>query len=298
MFAPRRTFQSSLSGETNGFQQSTVRAFLDTVLETRRDNLFDTEVPCMANSPMVGRPMASLAIPKEGTMGKTTLLAALAAALMVVCLCCKNNAKMPKGDEGKNAGMGNVSPAKESDKPEMPTQAEIETAKAVAEKLLPNFYCFKNEFDKMQVYVHKIREKTRTTILVDISGDSLIDSSEYYAKDWIFHDRFYIKIDEEIVTVKMSEPRCKVLTSNLVYERASPLPIPTMVDIAARFIAANPDKEVRVRLEGSGGKHDYTLDKKVQEAICQTVELYDALMILKRAGIDPLTDLKAKPTIR
>lgn len=54
-----------------------------------------------------------------------------------------------------------------------------------------------------------------------------------------------------------------------------------------RFIASRPEAGIRVRLKGPdslGGKtHDFTLDKRTHEAICQTVEYYDAIMVLWRA---------------
>jgi hypothetical protein len=53
-----------------------------------------------------------------------------------------------------------------------------------------------------------------------------------------------------------------------------------------RFIADNPGKKVDVRLEGGGGTYrDYVLSEVAHTAIIRTLELYDAMETLKKAGV-------------
>jgi hypothetical protein len=175
----------------------------------------------------------------------------------------------------------------------MPTEAEINIAKATVQRLLPNFRYSKDEFDGVETYIHKIYKETKTTIFAGISNGTLIDRSHYFGKNWIFHDCFYVKIGEYTVTIVASETKHKVWNNNLIYESLEP--IPTLLGVASCFISSNPDKDVRVRLVGSAGRHDFILDKKVHKAICQTVDLIDALDQLKIAGIDPSTITNIKP---
>jgi hypothetical protein len=183
----------------------------------------------------------------------------------------------------------------DNDKPKMPTRTEIEIAKATAERLLPNFsysnYEVEGEISK--IYKNVICNRNQTNIDTTIINDTLFEALNFFGTDQTPHDHVYIKIDKKSLTVVGSPTFDSPLTNSFVIERI--LFWSNMRGTASRFIAENPGKEVRVRLEGRGGTHEFTLSKEDHEAICQTVELYDAMMILKRVGIDPLTDLKAKP---
>jgi hypothetical protein len=215
--------------------------------------------------------------PGGETMPRIVFLVAI--ALMSVCLACKNNTRTIEED-AKPTGL---------------SQVEIDAAKATAEMLLPNFNYLKDEFDKSEIYGHKILNREKIGIMIFIGDGLMIEYISYYGTSWLFIDRCYVSIDGEVLNVELQDSRDmkREDRGNYVSEIFTPSHIRR--GTISRFIAANPDKIVRVRLQGSNDRHDFTLDKIEQKAICEVVKFYDALMILKRAGIDPLTDLKAKP---
>jgi preprotein translocase subunit SecG len=217
----------------------------------------------------------------EGTMKRVTFTIALVLMSISVCLCCKNNAKKNNGQK-------------------MPTQIEIETAKATIENLMPNFTCHKIEFTQKKSYHHNSRYgnihpleflvnnpySSIGSIQVFIYENSLSCSSEFWSNSRLNHKEISVNIDGKILTATATDldDRNHIRPEYLKIQKND---IPY-------FIATNPNREVKVRLR-NGDKHfDYTLDKIHQEAICQTVELCDALMILEAAGIDPQTGEKVK----
>jgi copper chaperone CopZ len=206
-------------------------------------------------------------------------------ALMLVGMSCMNCAR-------KN----------ETNNKNMPTQSEIEAAKATTEKLLPNFEYSKIKFTETENYEHKnyqsfiikaidISLNNPDTSIAELNAsifdDTLILTSNFWSNRRLYHHEILVNIDGKIITV----------SGDVVNHDHNRLEyVLTNLNNILYFIAANPDKEVKVRLKGySNRRFDFTLDKAQQEAICQTVELYDALMILKRAGIDPHTGEKVKP---
>jgi len=50
-----------------------------------------------------------------------------------------------------------------------------------------------------------------------------------------------------------------------------------------RLIASHPQKEIRIRLSGTGNV-DFILSKKDHQIICEAVEFFNALQIVKKAG--------------
>jgi hypothetical protein len=184
----------------------------------------------------------------------------------------------------------------------MPTQIEIAAAKATVEKLLPNFEYEKIKFTEAKAYDHKNNKdyfvETNNTLFNNpvfsavaiqarIYNSILLFSSQFLSNNRLFHYKVLVNIDEKIMTV---------FGDYVNYHGDQLEYLLTDKNDILYFIAVNPDKEVKVRLKGYRDQHfDFTLDKAQHEAICQTVELYGALMILKRADIDPQTGEKVKP---
>jgi hypothetical protein len=207
---------------------------------------------------------------------------------------CRGNAQKSevssKHPTAKNEPLINI-----NGKSKMPTRPEIDVAKATLERLLPSFdrVEFESE-DNLYTYISKkIGIPTRTSIQTTIFADSLIDEFFYFETDRAFHDHIHINIDKKSLAIIASCAFDDYLISGFTFERM--LPFQKMQGAASRFIAANLGKKVVVRLQGNNCRHDFILNKEDREDICQTVELYDALMALKRAGIDPHTGDKVKP---
>ena len=169
---------------------------------------------------------------------------------------------------------------------------KIENAKIDFLKLKPHFNITKDEFDGNVTYRHKLSGKytnSNGTTLKCIAetreiGVFLFGYSVYVGNDWIFYDKFTIKIGDELLTETGTENRDATYTGvievlNLNFGKAQKV---------FRFIADNPSKEVRVRLSGDR-QRDYTLPKTHQIAIRETVEIFDTLKILSDANVNPST---------
>jgi hypothetical protein len=230
----------------------------------------------------------------EETMKTMAFLLAFLLVSVPAWVSCKGKSQKAEAPISPS-NTGNELLMQDNDKPKMPTRTEIEIAKATAERLLPNFSYsnYEVEGEISEIYENVICSRNQTNINTTIINDTLFEALNFLGTDRTLHDHIYIKIDKKSLTVVGFPTFDSPLTNGLVIEHI--LFWSNTRGTASRFIAANPGKEVRVRLEGSGGTHDFTLTKDDHVAICQTVELYDALMILKDADIDPLTDLKAKP---
>ena len=55
----------------------------------------------------------------------------------------------------------------------------------------------------------------------------------------------------------------------------------------ARFIANYAHKAVKVRLNGRRNKQEFSLSNTQKQTIKETVEFFDALAVLRKAGVDP-----------
>jgi hypothetical protein len=164
-------------------------------------------------------------------------------------------------------------------------QQEIEVAKTTFKKLKAFFTYEKDEFNNSIRYRHRSYSKynngSGTTIRAWIWNNELSCTSVYVADDWIFHESFLVKIGDK--TIEASGRTKHEVVSGVI---ENVYPNQATEDEILLFIAANPKADVRVRLSGKYYK-DYTLRKVHHEAICQTVELWNALKILSSNGIDP-----------
>lgn len=208
--------------------------------------------------------------------------------------------------------------AAEKEAAELP--ALIEPAKAAYKKLRSSFNHEKDEFKKdREWYRHKTFSEYTNTNGTTIKGEvskrgNIRGYSAYVGEDWIFHDRFIVKIGDTMLSTRRETKRDVIRGSGQVVETVDPddeiyerrtrdgyqnmndidnlldslnKSYPGLIEMGDifRFIANNPNETVRVRLEGERNK-DYTLRKDHQKAICETVEFADALKILDRAKID------------
>jgi hypothetical protein len=236
-------------------------------------------------------------------MKRLAFLTGLVLVLASVFLACKNRADA-EAETSKISGTENATHLEKSGKPKVPTP-EVEEAKATVERLIHNFKYSKDAFDGNEEFEHKNNKiaqdksldlsiKTGAFVawfLPEISSDLLRCTYTCSSKTDSILDfgRILIKIDEKIETELLeSNKKVDVGTSHYTgfYNSRN--------NKLIRFIAANPNKDVLVRFEGIGRNRDFILDKAQHEAICQTVELYDALMLLKRAGIDTSAIINAK----
>jgi len=129
-----------------------------------------------------------------------------------------------------------------------------------------------DEFDKSVTIRHKAFSKymngNGTTIEAEIVGDHIFVESQYVAQEWIFHERFIVKVGNDQITGS-GKSRHEVVSGvvevvSLNAGESTPV---------AEFIAHAGNKPVRVRLEGKFYK-DYTLRPIHQKAIAETVEYW------------------------
>ena len=129
---------------------------------------------------------------------------------------------------------------------------------------------------KQQNYWHSLSVK------ID-HANGLTARSMYVFKnktDKLSHTILSVTIDKETRTTVLNLKTSLLKTLGTTSEEAE---IPNL-DIL-RFIANNPRKKIHVRLENTSGQYkEYILDTIVQQAIAQTLELYNAISILTQYG--------------
>jgi hypothetical protein len=169
------------------------------------------------------------------------------------------------------------------------------------EKLISNFIYKTDEFTGRESYVHRKiaalsdsawnlnRANIPTALfLITFSSNSMGYVASYLG-DKIVFNKILIKIDDLIATDLDGEYKLSKALNGFHEARLSNNPR------ILHFIALQPNKKVLVRFEGEKGKFDFTLDETQHEIICQSVELYNTIGILKRIGVDPSTIVNTKP---
>jgi hypothetical protein len=186
----------------------------------------------------------------------------------------------------------------------MPTQAEIEAAKATFEKLKPDFILTEHSTGN-ESYTHKIIEekiknvrssfdntKTATATLYiyiymskysNTFHPNMLCEINYIAHRLLSPNKIMIRMDKRIMTSKDLKSDCEFYSFGCIekiqYRSAYEL---------LSFVIKNPDKEVRVRLVNKDRYYfDFIIDKDMRQAIHETIELYNVLLILKRAEQPP-----------
>jgi hypothetical protein len=227
----------------------------------------------------------------RGTMRKTLLFALL--ALMTFWMACERDQFRKKITI-------------------MPTQTEIEVAKATFERLKPNFdhQIINNTYNvhNIELYKHKIIEekiqsmkesfnntKMATATIytyIPMNKDTILDLSmrmttlceiNYIANRPLSPNKIMLKMNKKIITSNDIESDYEFYDFGCIETIKYNSP-----DKLLSFIVENPDKEVRVRLVNKNRYYfDFIIDKDMRQAIRETVELYNALLILKKAEEPP-----------
>jgi hypothetical protein len=251
-----------------------------------------------------------------GAMKRLAFLTTLVLVLTSVFLTCKNSARS-EAETNKTFSTENHPRMGESDKPKAPTLAEVGVAESTAKGLMHNFKYTKDAFTGKEEFVHKNNETAmaKSLTLLASTGTPVAWFSPGITRDhlsclytcssetdnMLHFETILVKIDEKIEIELIQVEGKTVVDTNRIRSLAGIGEdhniefYNSLNDKIIRFIALNSDKTVLVRFEGKDRHRDFTLDKAQHEAICQTVELYDALMLLKRAGVDTSTIVNIKP---
>jgi hypothetical protein len=175
--------------------------------------------------------------------------------------------------------------AKDSIKPateDIKAADDVEAAKTKIEKLKKNFKISTDEFTKTTTYIHKDSVSLVFPVLhAGIAGDHIFVVSIHTQKA-IRPNSIIVIIDDEVTSFKsiMADSHYTSLGRNICELTTFAFLDNSLV----RLIASHPQKEMRIRLSGSTGNVDFTLPKKYHQSICDTVELFDALQIVKNGG--------------
>ena len=182
------------------------------------------------------------------------------------------------------------------------TAGDIEAAKKTIEKLKNQFRIEKgeDEFDEFATqitYTHKNYPEAKLPSLsvpvfkVYVSSDTDIDiiiASVSYQK--INPKRILVKIDDKITTFTASPATVNKFSTYgstgldlTVYSL-----FPDSLSLI-RLIASHPKKEIRIRLSGNENL-DFSLPTEYHQAICETLELYNALQIVKKSESQELQE--------
>lgn len=116
--------------------------------------------------------------------------------------------------------------------------------------------------------VNKIYNKTLLTANVHKSGLAYLVSN-YYGDDWLFHESITVKIDERVMTSEtvpsFDKSNMKENSGGSVWETIHFTDNRDSGILSA--IGANPEKVIKVRLNGRQYNKDYTLSKNDKQAI-------------------------------
>ena len=103
----------------------------------------------------------------------------------------------------------------------------------------------------------------------------LVVSFSYKGDDWIFFDEVQIKTGDNIDTIDLSKMSpSRTVGSGIVYERYSVYPGENLINTLSNVAQAG---EASIRLRGSDGHFDYTLDESIIQAIDETLKVYNQL---------------------
>jgi hypothetical protein len=186
----------------------------------------------------------------------------------------------------------------------------VQAARATLKDLAPNFTFERNlggadDDQAGLIIVHKSmeaykaqglraiideKEKYWHSLTVEIHDGELRAASGRYAAGGrgykVPHTALSIEIDGRSMAAQLSRDVRRLAMGSVTAETAA------MLDQAdygpLRFMARNPGKNVNIRAEVEPGEYrDYALGEAAHVAIIQTLEVYDALRSLKRAGLAP-----------
>ena len=172
-----------------------------------------------------------------------------------------------------------------------PTAEGIKAAKAVINRLMPGFTfektrkgvsCTSHAFAQLLATRERELHNERQYYLIfaEIKENKINAFSRYSYKNrgvarGLNHDSLSITVDgKTIKTSVVSKTKNNTETAKI------------NDDEILRAIAANAGKSILVRISGHGGFQEYVLSQSVQAAIAQTIELYDAINVLNRAGVE------------
>ena len=175
-----------------------------------------------------------------------------------------------------------------------PTAEGIKAAKAVINRLMPGFTykktrkgvsCTSQAFTQLMATRKREFAQSKTQshaylIFAEIKENRINAFSRYSYKTgdaaWgLNHDSLSITVyGKTIKTSVVSKTKSNTETAKI------------NDDEILRTIAGNAGKSILVRISGHGGFREYVLSQPVQAAIAQTIELYDAMDVIKRAGVE------------
>jgi ATP-dependent Clp protease ATP-binding subunit ClpA len=161
---------------------------------------------------------------------------------------------------------------------------ELENKIATLKK---NFVVQKDEFNDTEFYTHKNignNYPNFKTIYATLNNDGFIYlRSNYYADDWIGHERVSVKIGDKAKTNTESVPsyhknnrtdnNSRNVWENVSYEQGQ--------HIIEAVWRAKPSEKILVRFHGRKFYDDITLGPKSREALIQSYELSSAIKDLR-----------------
>jgi len=152
----------------------------------------------------------------------------------------------------------------------------VEAAKKTIERLKNQFFS-----DAEDIYIHRNVAGLLVfpSLYACISGDSI--NMQSMLKKEISPKRIIITIDGKATSYESSNSLCASMQIDGVRVEIATLSFPD--NSLMRLIASRPQKVIRIRLSGAGNV-DFILSKTQHQAICETVELFDALQIVKNGG--------------
>jgi hypothetical protein len=123
------------------------------------------------------------------------------------------------------------------------------------------------------------------SLFIEIRQGELFASSQYEyinKKNSLSHTRLTVTIDGKTASTDMALDTRTVNVLKTTIEEAR-----IMDEEILRFIANNLDSQIQVRIENtSGGYKEYIMNSVVKYAIAQTLDLYDAMTVLKAHGAE------------
>jgi hypothetical protein len=185
-------------------------------------------------------------------------------------------------------GIGCESEATKAAKAKARQEAEeqrIEEAKATIERLKPRFKYKKSPSNLFDSYNHKfVNAEPDAYIAAAIYGNNLHVVAVYpHNEKKIPFSCIMINIGYDVMDFYSITHTYGIITEVLHFEKNDRYRL-------YKLFASSPGQKVRVcYMDAYTSTYNYTLDEQNHNAICETVEFYDALMTLKKAGIDPQT---------
>ena len=167
---------------------------------------------------------------------------------------------------------------------ELAELAEFKKNVRIVDSLKSKFYIAKDEFKGVTFMNHKTFGTkywpNRCTLVVYVRGDgSYYTQSNYYADDWVFHDRVQIKAGNSVITseiIEFHDSRSKKENDGGEVWEINQYTDNTP-DIAKAIAEYEGDAPVLIRFEGDKKVHDVKLSAKDKNAIKESVIFANAL---------------------